>query len=44
MLFILIGISFLFIFFISIFGDLPQKRKLAKDKRDWRRIMGYDYE
>lgn len=41
MLFILIGFIFIIIGIFSI--DDYYKRELEKDKRDFKRIMGYDY-
>ena len=43
MLFVLIIITFVFIFFIAFFGDY-KSRELEKQKKDWERVIGRKYE
>lgn len=42
MLFVVIGIVFFFIFYISVFGN-KNERELNKDIKHWEKIMGVQY-
>ena len=42
MLFILLTIFYIFIIYISFFGNV-EERKLKKQSDDWKKIFGRDY-
>lgn len=42
-MFILLGITYIFIILISLYGDYKSK-ELEKDKKDWEKIIGKKYE